>query len=183
MVKNSLLDYLNTIEDSLKNFYFCQKLSVVITKEIRHIILYSLLMAVFVFALKWLQWKYFIADHSVEIYIGAVAVLFTVLGIWIAHKIIKPKTEHIIVEKEILVPTPIEPVFDEVAWKKLNLTSRENEVLQLLVKGYSNVEIAEKLFLSVSTIKTHVSNLFIKLDVTNRIKAIEKAKSLNIIQL
>jgi DNA-binding CsgD family transcriptional regulator len=154
-----------------------------INKEIKHIILYGFILAVFVFILKWLQWKYFIADHSVEFYIGAVALLFTVLGIWIAHKIIKPKTEHIIVEKKVLVPTPIEPFFNEAEWKKLNLTSRENEVLQLLVKGYSNYEIAEKLFLSVSTIKTHVSNLLIKLDVTSRLKAIEKAKQLNIIKL
>jgi len=153
-----------------------------IGKSIRHIILYSLLMALFVFVLKWLQWKYVIADHSVEIYIGAVALLFTVLGIWIAHKIIKPRTEKIIVEKEILVPAKHEQIFDQAAWEKLGLTSRENDVLQLLVKGYSNAEIAEKLFLSVSTIKTHVSNIFFKLDVSSRVKAIEKARTLNIIQ-
>ena len=152
-------------------------------KEVKHIFLYSLVLAVFVFILKWLQWKYFIADHSVEFYIGAVALLFTVLGIWIAHKIIKPKTEHIIVEKEVLVISPTEPFFDEALLKQLNLTGRENEVLQLLVKGYSNAEIAEALFLSVSTIKTYVSNLFIKLDVTSRLKAIEKSKQLNIIQI
>jgi DNA-binding CsgD family transcriptional regulator len=154
-----------------------------VIKDYKHIILYSFILAVFVFVLKWLQWKYFIADHSVEFYIGAVALIFTVLGIWIAHKIIKPKTEHIIVEKEVLVIQKTEEIFDEVQFKKLNLTSRENEVLQLLVKGYSNYEIAEALFLSVSTIKTHVSNLFIKLDVTSRLKAIEKAKHLNIIEL
>jgi DNA-binding CsgD family transcriptional regulator len=154
-----------------------------INKEINHIILYGFILAVFVFILKWLQWKYFVADHSVEFYIGAVALIFTVLGIWIAHKIIKPKTEHIIVEKEVLVIRPTETFFDEAQLKKLNLTGREKEVLQLLVKGYSNAEIAEALFLSVSTIKTHVSNLFLKLDVTSRLKAIEKAKQLNIIEL
>lgn len=154
-----------------------------VIKDFKHIILYSFILAVFVFILKWLQWKYFIADHSVEFYIGAVALIFTLLGIWIAHKIIKPKTEHIIVEKEVLVISPTEPFFDEAQLKKLNLTSREKEVLQLLVKGYSNSEIAEGLFLSVSTIKTHVSNLFIKLDVNSRIKVIEKAKQLNIIEI
>jgi DNA-binding CsgD family transcriptional regulator len=154
-----------------------------INKERKHLILYGFILAVFVFMLKWLQWKYFVADHSVEFYIGAVALIFTVLGIWIAHKIIKPKTEHIIIEKEVLVLSSTEPFFDEAQFKKLSLTSRENEVLQLLVKGYSNSEIAEALFLSVSTIKTHVSNLFIKLDVSNRLKAIEKAKKLNVIEL
>lgn len=153
------------------------------TREIKHVILYSFILGAFVFALKWLQWKYFIADHSVEIYVGAIALLFTGLGIWIAGRVIKPKTEQIVVEKKILVPTPVQPVFDEDAWKKLNLTTRENEVLQLLVKGYSNAEIAEKLFLSVSTVKTHVSNLFLKLEVSSRVKAIEKAKTLNVIEI
>lgn len=152
-----------------------------LSKPIKHILLYSTLMAVFVFLLKWLQWKYLIADHSMEIYVGIVALLFTLLGIWIAHNIISSKTREIIVEKRVLVPTPAAPVFDKNALEKLGLTSRENEVLQLLVRGYSNAEIAARLFLSVSTIKTHVSNLFFKLDVTSRIKAIEKAKSLNII--
>jgi two-component system, NarL family, response regulator LiaR len=154
-----------------------------VIKDFKHIILYSFILAVFVFILKWLQWKYFIADHSVELYIGAVALIFTLLGIWIAYSIIKPKTEPIIVEKEVLVFSSTEVYFDEAQFNKLNLTSRENEVLQLLVKSYSNSEIAEALFLSVSTIKTHVSNLFIKLDVTSRLKAIEKAKQLNIIEL
>lgn len=153
-----------------------------LSKEIKHILIYSLLMAVFVFALKWLQWKYFVADHSIEIYIGAVAILFTALGIWIAHKIIKPKVEQVIIEKEVRVVST-EAFFNEKEWKKLNLSTRENEVLQLLVKGYSNAEIAEHLFLSVSTIKTHTSSLFLKLEVSSRLKAIQKAKELNIIQL
>ncbi len=153
-----------------------------LSKPIKHIILYGLLLAVFVFALKWLQWKYLLADHPVEVYVGAVALLFTVLGVWIAHKLIKPKTEQIFVEKKVYVPAPVQPLFDQAAWEKLGLTSRENEVLQLLVKGYSNAEIASQLFLSVSTIKTHVSNLFFKLEVNSRLKAIDKAKLLNIIE-
>lgn len=153
-----------------------------LSKQIKHIIGYGFLLAVFVFLLKWLQWKYLIADYSVEIYVGAIALLFTVLGVWIAHKLIKPKTEKVIVEKKVFVPVSPAPVFDQEALEKLGLTSRENEVLQLLVKGQSNAEIAQQLFLSVSTVKTHVSNLFIKLDVTSRVKAIEKAKTLNIIK-
>ena len=69
---------------------------------------------------------------------------------------------------------------NEAELKKLNLSNREYEVLQLLVKGYSNAEIAENLFLSLSTIKTHVSSLFIKMDVRSRTQAIEKAKRLKI---
>lgn len=152
------------------------------SKSIQHIFIYGLFLGLFVFVLKWLQWKYLVADHSVEIYVGAVAVLFTVLGVYIAQKLIRPRTEKIIVEKKVLVPVSDNPVFDRAAWEKLGLTNRENEVLQLLVKGYSNAEIASVLFLSVSTVKTYVSSLLFKLDVSSRIKAIEKAKALKIIE-
>ncbi|MGC4130399.1 MAG: LuxR C-terminal-related transcriptional regulator [Bergeyella sp.] len=151
-------------------------------KDFRHIILYGLILAVLVFALKWLQWKFLIADNSIDIYIGLVSVFFTVLGIWIATQIVKPKVQTVIVEKEIIVTQPEEFIINETELKKLNLNSREYEVLQLLTKGHSNADIAQTLFLSLSTIKTHVSNLYFKMDVKSRTQAIEKAKRLKIIE-
>lgn len=65
--------------------------------------------------------------------------------------------------------------------KDLEITSREYEVLELISLGLSNKEIGEKLFLSESTIKTHVSNLLIKLDAKRRTQALQNAKKLNII--
>ncbi|MCT4582207.1 MAG: tetratricopeptide repeat protein [Flavobacteriales bacterium] len=62
--------------------------------------------------------------------------------------------------------------------KKFNLTEREEEVLILISKGLTNTEIAAEMFVSINTIKTHVKNLFIKLDVRNRIEAANKAKAL-----
>jgi hypothetical protein len=53
----------------------------------RHILLYSVAMAVLVFVLKWLQWRYLIEDNSLDIYIGLIAVFFTVLGVWIANQL------------------------------------------------------------------------------------------------
>ncbi|HEY0771028.1 MAG TPA: LuxR C-terminal-related transcriptional regulator, partial [Sphingobacteriaceae bacterium] len=70
---------------------------------------------------------------------------------------------------------------NETELKKLNLSSREYEVLQLLAKGNSNADLASKMHLSLSTVKTHVSNLFVKMDVKSRTQAIEKAKRLKII--
>lgn len=138
-------------------------------------------MAMLVFILKWLQWKYLVADNSIEIYIGLVALIFTVLGVWVANQLAKPKVKTIIIEKEIhILPTKNSTV-NEVELNKLNLTAREYEVLQLLVKGSSNAEIADKLFLSLSTIKTHVSNLFVKMDVKSRTQAIEKANRLGLV--
>lgn len=146
----------------------------------RHLLLYGSLLAVLVFALKWLQWKFLILDNALDIYIGLIAVFFTVLGIWVATQLVKPRVEQVFVEKQVFIPQP-GPI-DESELKKLNLSSREYEILQLLAKGYSNADIAKNLFLSLSTVKTHVSNLFLKMDVKSRTQTIEKARRLKIIQ-
>ncbi|KIC95408.1 helix-turn-helix transcriptional regulator [Flavihumibacter solisilvae] len=149
--------------------------------KIRHITLYGLMMAILVFLLKWLQWKFLVADHALEIYAGLLAVLFTALGVWIANQLGKMKGKTVVVEKEVYVPQPLPAIINEAELNKLQLSSREYEVLQLLSKGNSNAEIADQLCLSLSTIKTHVSNLFVKMDVKSRTQAIEKAKRLAIV--
>ena len=151
-------------------------------KDFRHIILYGLILATLVFALKWLQWKFLIVDNAIDIYVGLIAVFFTALGIWVATQLVKPKVETVVVEKEIIVSQPEEFTVNETELKKLNLNNREYEVLQLLAKGHSNADIATNLFLTVSTIKTHVSNLYFKMDVKSRTQAITKAKLLKIIE-
>lgn len=164
--------YLN----SLMNFF------INIFRKSRHLLLYGSLLAVLVFVLKWLQWRFLIIDNSLDIYIGLVAVFFTVLGIWVATQLVKPKVERVVIEKEVYIPQPDPAItINEAELKKLNLSSREYEVLQLLAKGYSNSEIANSLFLSLSTVKTHVSNLFFKMDVKSRTQTIEKARRLKII--
>lgn len=135
-------------------------------------------MAILVFVLKWLQWKYLVTDNSSEIYIGLIALLFTGLGVWVANQLTRPKVKMVIIEKEVHV---INNTVNETELRKLNLTAREYEVLQLLVRGSSNAEIAGKLFLSLSTVKTHVSNLFVKMDVKSRTQAVEKANRLKLI--
>jgi ATP/maltotriose-dependent transcriptional regulator MalT len=87
----------------------------------------------------------------------------------------------VIVEKEVYINPSIDKAINDAELQKLQLSNREYEVLQLLTKGYSNAEIAENLFLSLSTVKTHASNLFYKMDVKSRTQAIEKAKRLRII--
>lgn len=150
-------------------------------KNIRHIIIYGSSLAALVFVLKWMQWKFLIVDNSIDIYIGLIALFFTVLGIWIALQLTKTKTEKVVIEKKVFVPAE-EIQIDEEAIKALNLSPREYEVLQLMAKGLSNADIAGELYLTLSTIKTHVSNLYVKMDVKRRTQAIEKAKSLRIIK-
>jgi two-component system, NarL family, response regulator LiaR len=148
--------------------------------QYQYIVVYGLLMAVLVFALKWLQWRFLIVDNSIDIYVGLIAVFFTVLGIGVSLQLSKPKVHTVVIEKEVPVPQQESFSVNTIELEKLNLTSREYEVLRLMAKGHSNTEIAEELFLSVSTVKTHASNLFVKMDVTSRTKAIEKAKRLKI---
>lgn len=143
-------------------------------------ILYGVSLAVLLFLVKWLELRFIIIDHSLEIYVGSIAVVFTVLGIWLAQKLTKPKKETIIVEKEVYIESA-EFIQDKSQLEKLNLSKREMEVLELIAQGCSNKEIASQLFVSLPTIKTHSSKLFEKLDVNRRTQAVEKAKRLRLI--
>ena len=144
-------------------------------------IVYSISLAFLLFLLKWLELRFIIFDHSFEIYIGSIAVIFTALGIWLALKLSKPKIETVVVEKEVYVTRNENFVLDTSLVARLELSKRELEILSLLAQGHSNQEIAAKLFVSLSTVKTHIQNLFEKLDVKRRMQAVEKAKRLNII--
>ena len=144
-------------------------------------IIYGISLAVLMFLLKWFELRFIIFSHSFEIYIGLVAVMFTVLGIWLALKISKPKTETLVVEKEVYLTRNDDFVPNTSLISQLELSKRELEILGLLALGHSNQEIAETLFVSLSTVKTHLQNLFAKLDVKRRTQAIEKAKRLQLV--
>ena len=144
-------------------------------------------MAAILLLLQWMQFKLLIIDHATEIYITGIAVIFTLLGIWLAMKLTRPKTELIketvVVEKQVTVYRAAHKPFlpDTEMIGRLGISQREMEVLQLVAAGATNQQIADQLFVSLNTIKTHTSRLFEKLDVQRRTQAIEKAKRLHII--
>lgn len=144
-------------------------------------ILYGISLAVLLFLMKWLELRFIIIDHVFEIYIGAVALIFTGLGIWLAVKLSRPRVETVIVEKEVYIERRSPFIPNEKELERLNLSKRELEVLQLMADGLSNQEIADRLFLSLNTVKTHSLRLFSKLDVERRTQAVDKAKKLSII--
>ena len=148
-------------------------------------ILYSISLAFLLFLLKWLELRFIIFHHSFEIYIGFIAVIFTALGIWLALKLSKPKIETVVVEKEVYVnrndPDSYRDVLNTSLIAQLELSKRELEILCLLAQGHSNQEIASKLFISLSTVKTHIQNIFEKLEVKRRTQAVEKATRLSLI--
>jgi NarL family two-component system response regulator LiaR len=148
----------------------------------RSVLLYGASLAVLLFLMKWLEWRFIVIDNALEIYIGAIAIMFTLLGIWMALKLSRPKTKTVLIEREIIVKSSPEFVLNERELSKLGLSKRELEVLQLMAQGLSNRQIGERLFVSLNTIKTHSSNVFEKLEVQRRTQAIEKAKRLSLIQ-
>ncbi len=144
-------------------------------------LLYGALLGMLVFLLNWLQLRFVIFEHSVEIYVGAIAIIFTCLGIWLAMKLTKPKIQTVIVEKHIYPAAPTDFAVNEKELTSLGISKRELEVLQLMAQGLSNGEIGSRLFVSLNTVKTHSSRIFEKLDVQRRTQAIEKAKRLGLI--
>lgn len=155
----------------------------------RSAILYGIALAVMLFLLKWLELKYIFSDHSIELYTGGIALIFTGLGIWVTTKLARPKVrvETVVVEKPVIVEKHVYVnaaptfVFDQKQYDKSGISSRELEVLQLMAEGLSNQEIADRMFVSLNTVKTHASNLFLKLDVSRRTQAVDKGKKLNLI--
>lgn len=145
----------------------------------KHTILYAVALALLLFLLKWLELKLIIVDNAYEIYMGALAVFFTVLGIWLALKLTKPKT--VVVEKQVYVNNGPEFIINQTEVEKLGLSKRELDVLQLMAEGLSNQEISERLFVSLNTIKTHSAKVFEKMEVKRRTQAVEMGKRLSII--
>src|SRR6266404_6891425 len=132
----------------------------------KHILIYGLCGGVLIVLLKLVEYRFLVIEHSIEIYGGLVALLFAVLGIWLGLKFTKSK--ETVVVKEVLLPAPHSFTLNEVKLRELGITRRELEILELMARGLSNREIAEKLFVSANTVKTHSSRLFDKLSAKRR---------------
>jgi two-component system, NarL family, response regulator LiaR len=132
-------------------------------------------MAALIAVLKLVEYKYFVRDIPLEVYVGMIAVMFTSIGVWAGLRLTRPKVVREIVETN----APFR--LDEANLQKLGISKREYEVLELISHGLSNQEIADKLFVSTSTVKTHVSNVLAKLDSKRRTQAIQRAKELRIL--
>ena len=105
---------------------------------------------------------------KIELVIAAVALVFFIIGIYLNKKSLAQVSSN-------------KADIDEKKIADLGLSKREYEVLQEISLGLSNKEIADKLFVSESTVKTHVSNLMLKLDAQRRTQAVKIARQLNIL--
>lgn len=145
----------------------------------KHILIYGLLGGVLIVVLKLVEYRFLVVEHSIEIYGGLIALLFAVLGIWLGLKLTRKK--EVVVFKEVMVSAEAPFALNEGKLRELGVTRRELEILELIANGMSNREIAEKLFVSENTVKTHSSRLFDKLGAKRRTQAVQLGKELGLI--
>jgi ATP/maltotriose-dependent transcriptional regulator MalT len=148
-------------------------------RALRDILLFGICGGVLIAVLKLTEYRFLVVEHSVEIYGALVAVLFAALGIWLGNTLTRKKPAVII--KEVPGP-PMSPfVIDEARVNQLAITPRELEILDLIATGLSNREIADRLFVSENTVKTHSSRLFDKLGAKRRTQAVQIGKNARLI--
>ena len=143
----------------------------------RLVLVYGLAGGALIAALKAIEYRFLVVEHSLEVYGGLVAAVFAGLGIWLGLKLTKEK----VVVKEIPVALTGPFCLNEKRLQELGLTPRELEILEWISKGLSNREIAEALFVSENTVKTHASRLFDKLGAKRRTQAVQLAKEFGLI--
>lgn len=129
---------------------------------------YGLLLAAAAIAVEWLEFQFFLKRYSMEFYLVLFGILFTAVGITIGTQLTR-KTRVTTQDT------------NQQAIEQLGISEREQSVLALLAEGCSNQEIADQLFISTNTVKTHLKNLYQKLEVKRRGQAVEKARALQLI--
>lgn len=134
----------------------------------RTVIIWALILAAGAFALQWLEYQYVARRFSLEAYVALIGLGFAAGGVWLGWKLTSRRA-----------PGPFER--NAAALKALGLTGQEVRVLERLAAGQSNKEIARTLGLSPNTVKTHVGNLYAKLEVSRRTQAVSKARDLHLI--
>jgi DNA-binding CsgD family transcriptional regulator len=147
----------------------------------RHVLIYGLVGGVLITVLKWSQYRFLVLEHSFEIYGALIAATFAILGIWLGIRLTRPQPR--VGEKEVAAPTPPAAQFmlNEQKREDLGITRRELEILELIAQGLSNREIAEKLFVSENTVKTHSSRVFDKLGARRRTQAVQLGKEFGLL--
>lgn len=147
----------------------------------RVVLLYGLSGGLLIAALRYVEYRFLVVEHSVEIYGALIAALFAAVGIRLGLTL--SKTKEVVVVRDGPVPAPVERPFarDEAKVAELGLTPRELEILERIAGGLSTRQIAETLFVSENTVKTHASRVFDKLGVNRRTQAVHVARTLGII--
>jgi len=155
-------------------------------QTIIHALVYGVTGGVLIVVLRLIEFRFLVIEHSVEIYGALIAALFAAFGIWLGLKLTRKEEvvllKEVEVVKEVPVPMLSEPfAVNEAQQRQLGITKRELEILELIAEGLSNREIADKLFVSENTVKTHSSRLFDKLGAKRRTQAVQIGKEIGLI--
>lgn len=147
----------------------------------RTVLAYGIVGGLLIAGLKLIEYRFVVIEHSFEIYGGLVAVVFSAIGIWLGRKLTTAR--ETVVVKEVPVPRDTASPFvaNAARVEQLGITPRELQILGLIAAGLSNREIAETLFVSENTVKTHSSRLFDKLNARRRTQAVQIAKTSGLI--
>ena len=153
------------------------------------VLLYGLLGGALIAVLKLVEFRFLVVENSLEIYGGIVALIFVSLGIWLGLKLTRPRETVVVrevpvpVPHEVRVPVPVAAPFErnDAQLAQLGITPREMEILEAMAAGHSNREIAERLYVSENTVKTHAGRLFGKLSAQRRTQAVQRAKEAGLI--
>jgi NarL family two-component system response regulator LiaR len=150
-----------------------------------HALIYGATGGVLIVLLRLIEFRFIVIEHSIEIYGALIAALFAAFGIWLGLKLTRKEEVVLLQEVEVVkeVPVPMSGPFtvNEEQLRQLGITKRELEILELIAQGLSNREIADKLFVSENTVKTHSSRLFDKLSAKRRTQAVQIGKEIGLI--
>jgi two-component system, NarL family, response regulator LiaR len=145
----------------------------------RHVLLFGILGGVLIAILQLIKYRWIVVEHSIEIYGALVAALFAAVGIWLGQRVTRGR--ETIVVREVEVPVPPAFTRDQAKVESLGITPRELEILELIAQGLSNREIAERVFVSENTVKTHSSRVFDKLGARRRTQAVQRGREFRLI--
>jgi len=153
----------------------------------KHVLTFGIIGGLLITVLQWTQYRFLVMEHSVEVYAAVIAATFAILGIWLGVRLKGSRQREAVKGEpepglELNTEAGRQPfVADEKKRAELGMTPRELEVLELMAQGMSNREIAEKLFVSENTIKTHSSRVFDKLGAKRRTQAVQMGKELGLL--
>lgn len=133
------------------------------------IILFSILILCIILLFQVSKFAIFKGDIEKEVLIAIIAIVFFFVGVVLNKKSFQKHSKE------------QNSGIDYKKIKALKISSREYDVLLALAEDLTNKEIADKLFISESTTKTHVSKVLSKLEVSKRVEAVKKAQMLHII--
>jgi two-component system, NarL family, response regulator LiaR len=152
----------------------------------KHVLTFGIIGGLLITVLQWTQYRFLVMEHSMEVYGAVIAAVFAVVGIWLGGRLKRSpakRTEMMVGAPGVVTVEAARESFelDEKKREELGITRRELEVLELMAQGMSNREIAEKLFVSENTVKTHSSRVFDKLGAKRRTQAVQMGKELGLL--